>query len=444
MNIKLPLRRRILCTVFFICFLTSAYAQEVREAGPDFAPNPRASIRAFRVEGLTQTQPSVVEPYYLPYVGRPYESFLREELIQDLRELGIFNPEIEVFPEEVPGTDGAQVDIVIVLEEKWTLLPFPFAGAASDGSLYGGVGLLETNFLGYNKKIYAMGLWATRGMQGMFGYVDPSLFGSDLGLSLTFGASVSERELVNERETLWQNYETTDISARGGFTWKLSGAVTAGVQAKYLERSVNENFESVFSPPDSARVIQAGPSFQYADLNYGSILVYGFSFRAQYDYAHLLGAEEASYHQYEASLRHHIELPDGHRLGFSASGLYVRSAPLVMESEIGGKMLKTLPEGLIADAAAAGQVSLEFILTRFSWGALTAQAAYEAGVFSRGVLREHSSLSGGTDGASYSHGPGAGVRVYLAKIALPALGVDVYYNARTGATYSSVYMGLSF
>jgi hypothetical protein len=420
------------------------YAQEAREEGPDFTPDPGAIIRAFRVEGLTRTKLSVIEPCYLPYIGRPYESFPQEELIQDLRELGIFNPEIKVFPEEVPRAEGSGVYIVIVLEEKWTLLPFPFAGAASDGSVYGGVGLLETNFLGYNKKIYAMGLWSTRGMQGMFGYTDPSLFDSDLGLNLTFGGSINERELVNEKEALWQNYESTDISARGGFTWKLSDFINIGIQAKYLERGVNKNFESTFSPPDSARVIQAGPSFQYADLTYGSVLVYGFSFRAQYEYAHCLTPEGASYHQYEANLRRQIELPDGHRLGFSASGLYVQDAPLVMESEIGGNMLKTLPDGLIADAAAAAQVNLEFILARFSWGALTAQAAYEAGVFSRRVLREHSSLSEGVDGSSYSHGPGAGIRVYLAKIAMPALGVDVYYNVRTGTTYSSVSMGLSF
>jgi hypothetical protein len=45
---------------------------------------------------------------------------------------------------------------------------------------------------------------------------------------------------------------------------------------------------------------------------------------------------------------------------------------------------------------------------------------------------------------SYTHGPGGGLRVYLTKIALPALGVDVYYNVRTGRSNVSAYMGFSF
>jgi hypothetical protein len=430
--------------VIFVCAFGAVYAETPPGARADFTPGPGALIREFRVEGLTRTKLSVIQPYYSPYIGKPYASFPQEELVQDLRQLGIFNPEITVFPEEVPGQEGAQVDIVIVLEEKWTLLPFPFAGAGSGGSRYAGVGLLETNFLGYNKKIYAIGLWSLQGMQGMFGYTDPSLFGSDLGLNLSFGGSISERELFTEKEVLWQNYETTDISAGGGFNWNLSGVITAGLEAKYLDRGVNGDFNSSFPPPDSARFVLTGTSLQYADLRYGSILVYGFFLRAQYDYAWPLRPEADPYQQYEINLRHQIELPDAHRLSFSASGLYARDAPLVMEEEIGGKMLKTLPDGLIADAAVSGQISLEFILARFSWGALTAQAAYEAGLVSRKVLREHSALVRDTDGYSLSHGPGAGVRFYLAKIALPALGLDVYYNVRTGHAYSSFYMGLSF
>jgi hypothetical protein len=104
-----------------------------------------------------------------------------------------------------------------------------------------------------------------------------------------------------------------------------------------------------------------------------------------------------------------------------------------MERDIGGRVLKTLPDDFIADAAAAALASFEYLIVSFSWGAITAQAGYEAGVFS---------LDDATP--SYAHGPGGGARLYLAKIALPALGLDVYYNVKTGETKASMYMGLSF
>jgi hypothetical protein len=278
----------------------------------------------------------------------------------------------------------------------------------------------------------------------MFGYADPSLFGSDFGFNINFSASIDEKELFTEEEWLWQHYETTDLNLRGGFTWNAARNLSLGAGAGYASRSVTNNFKSVFLPPDSARFFLSAVSLQYADLNYGSVLVYGFIFRAQYEYAHSLKTDINNYHQYEANLRYYRELWDGHRLGFTASGLHVEKAPLVMEREIGGRMFKTLPDGLTADAAVSGQAALEFILFRFPWGSLTAQAAYEAGVYSRRVLREHSDLVSGTDGTSWSHGPGMGLRVYLARVALPALGIDVYRNARTGKTYSSFYMGVSF
>jgi hypothetical protein len=424
--------KRFICIYFFFFSLCAVlHAQDGGGAADKGFSG--ALIRGFEVLGLERTKLSVVEPHYRAYAGKPYADFSAEALVQSLRKLGIFNSGIDVFPREVSGSERELVDVVIVLEEKWTLLPFPFAGATSSGNTYGGVGLLETNFLGYNKKIYAMGLLSSRGQQGMFGYIDPGLLGSDFGFSLNAGGSINERELVTERGDVWQNYETTDMGLSGGFSWKASDGFTAGVRAGVLERSVSEDFESNFLSPDSARFAQGGLSFQYADLYYDSVLEYGLTFRAQYEYGFSLTADHGSYSQYEAILRRQIELLDGHRLVFSASGFYAPGAPLVMEKEVGGRTIKTLPDGFIADAAASGQALAEFILVTASWGALTAQAGYEAAVFSR----DDSS-------PSYSHGPGAGLRVYLSKIALPAFGVDVYYNVKTGEAYSAMYMGFSF
>jgi hypothetical protein len=393
-------------------------------------------IRSFEVQGLTRTKLSVIEPYYRHYEGRPYAEFSAEKLVQDLRKLGIFDTGIQIFPKETRGEDGAWVDIIIVVEEKWTLLPFPFATTTSSGNRYGGLAVFETNLLGYNKKMYALGLLSNKGWRGVAGYMDPALFGSAFEYDFTVSGGVNETLLVKERNESWHNYETMDAGIRSGFSWKASQTISAGFALGFLERSVNKDFESRFPllpPPDSARFLRGAFSLRYDDLYYASILVYGLSFRAQYEHNFSLLADFSSYGQYDANIHYQIEVFDGHRLGFAASGMYVAGAPLVMENNIGGSILKTLPDDFIADAVVGGQASFEYIIFRFFWGALTAQAGYEAGVFS---LDDSS--------PSYAHGPGGGIRVYLAKIALPAFGIDVYYNVKTGKPKASMYMGLSF
>jgi hypothetical protein len=417
---KIPYIRGLVACGWMLLFLTALHGQD----GP--------RIRSFEVRGLTKTKLSVVEACYRPFIGIPLTEFSRDQLIQDLRELGIFNSGIEVFPEETPE-EGGDVNMIIVLEEKWTLLPFPFAATTNSGNTYGGIALLETNFLGYNKKIYALGLLSNRGWRGMFGYGDPALFGSGFGYNFMFAGGVNEKELTSERGKIWQNYETTDIHIRSGLTWKASETFSAGLAAGFLDRDVHEEFTSDFLPPDSVRFAQGALSLQYNDLYYADVLVYGLSARAQYEHNFSLLADSPSYGQYEANVRHQIQVFDEHRLGFSASGMYVPGAPLIMEQDIGGRVLKTLPDDVVADSAAAAQASFEYMLAGFSWGAITAQAAYEAGVFS---------LNGASP--SYAHGPGGGLRVYLAKIALPAFGFDIYYNVKTGKTNTSMYMGFSF
>jgi hypothetical protein len=387
-------------------------------------------IRAFEVVGLTRTKLSVIEPYYMPFIGSLYAGFSADRLIQDLRKLEIFNSEIQVFPRELENGD---VNVVIVLEEKWTLLSIPFASATSSGTLYGGIALFETNFLGYNKKIYAIGVLSTRGWRGIFGYTDPSLFGSDFEYFGIFSGGVNERSFVDERENEWQNFETTNINARSGIAWNVTETVKLGAGAGFLSSDVNKDFKSAFPAPASARMALGALSFQYEDLYYDNVLVYGLALRAQYEQYFPLSADSLSYCQYEGSLNYQVQVFGEHRAGFSAMGMYIPGAPLIMEQDVGERILKTLPGDFVADSAAAARVSFEYLISSFSWGALTAQAVYEAGVFS---------LDDGSP--SYSHGPGGGLRVYLAKIAVPAFGLDIYYNVRTGKSNASMYMGLSF
>jgi hypothetical protein len=395
-------------------------------------------IRSFQVLGLTRTHLSVIEPYYSPYLGRPYSESSREEIIQGLRSLGIFHS-IEIFGEAPGGAaeDGsgaALIDVTIIIEEKWTLLPIPFAGANNDGSAYGGIAIFESNFMGYNKKIYGGGIFSTGGWQGIFGYSDPRFFGSDFSFTFMFMGGINERELVTERDTVYRDYQTTNFILRGGLSRKVAESLSLGVTAGFLNRDVNEDFSSrPAAPPDSARFITGGLSFQYQNIFYDKILTYGFTFQTQYRFNFSVLEGVKSYNEYDLNARYQKALWDRFRLNFLLRGIYIPGAPLVQELDAGDRMFKTLPDGFIVDAAVQGQLALELVAVDFTSGVLTLQASCEAGVFS---LDESS--------PSYTYGPGIGLRVYLSKIAVPAFGLDAYYNGKTGKPYFSVSAGVSF
>jgi hypothetical protein len=74
-------------------------------------------------------------------------------------------------------TNGAIVDLRIVVKERLTLLPVPFV-SSSDGQRRGGVFLLDTNLFGRMKTLAAGITLSTLGRSVVGLYQDPSLFSS--------------------------------------------------------------------------------------------------------------------------------------------------------------------------------------------------------------------------------------------------------------------------
>jgi len=93
--------------------------------------------------------------------------------------------------------------------------------------------------------------------------------------------------------------------------------------------------------------------------------------------------------------------------------------PPVFETRIGGMMgFKTLPSNEIsADFYISGTLTYEYPMYSHSFFTVTAAATWEQGAYKK----DEKSMQN-------AYGPGAGIRVYLKKIAIPAVGLDFVYN----------------
>ena len=400
-------RLRLAAALFFLTF--SIFGAE---------DSPR--IRAFRVEGLRRTKPAVLEPYYLPYQGRPLSQFSRDALVQNLRSLGIFHL-VEVAP--VPVAEEV-VDIRISVQEKWTLIPVPVGGATGGGRVYGGFMFMESNLLGYNKKMYGGAILSNIGWKGLLGYIDPKFPDPRTSLLLFFSGGVDRIDNADPDGTVFQKYETTGVALRAEIQRRVAGGFSVAAGAEFQEQDLNAGYGPSLAPPGEARAWGPTLTLRYQDLYYDRILVYGLSAQVRYEY-------KFEFDEYSGMGQFYGRISDRLRFGLKTSLTLAPDTPRTMELRVSERLFRTLPDGVTADSAAAAEVSLEFTAAEFRWGALTLRAAYEGGLFDR-----DGSDPGGT------HGPAAGARVYMSRIALPAFGFDMSYGAVTGDFYFGVHVGL--
>lgn len=386
-------------------------------------------LSSYTVEGLQRTHPEVLKPFLDPYVGKPYTSSNEQAMIQSLRSLGLFHS-ITLLPEPL-GPE--QVKLHVQLEEKWTLIPIPMGGATSGGNVYGGLFLFESNLFGWNKKFFGGAFYGNTVFQGMIGYIDPRFFGSYQSLMARFGVG---SEIVVSRSTegiSFRQYKKTKIDAGADLSFPLWKGFSVGTGVQYRDHQINNDYETPFSPPTGWRSLGPTLTLRYQDLSYGQVLTYGVLSSLRYERAFEPGGDD-SYDTFLLQAQVYAPLGRAHRIGARIQGFTARGLPPVLDNQVSGKFLKTIGDDVFSNSVLTGQLAFEGIPLHFSWGAPTVVLFYEGGVF-----RDQS--PGSQDPYYWVHGPGAGFRIYLTRVAVPAFGFDVTYSFSTQKVYGFVNVG---
>jgi len=364
-----------------------------------------------------------------PFVGKPYTPATEEAMLQSLRSLGLFH-RITFLPQ--PDGSG-QIRLRVQLEEKWTLIPIPLGGATSGGNLYGGLLLFESNLFGWNKKFYGGAFWGNNGLQGMFGYIDPRFLGTSQSLILRFGIGT---EIVASRTvegSLLRRFEKTKLDAGGDLTFPLGKGFGIGVGVQFREHQLEDDYDSRLNPPDNVRFAGPAFTFRYQDLFFGPVLVYGILSSLRYERAFDLQGTDF-YDSFTLQAQGYLPIWGEHRMGLRVQGFKGLGVPPILENRVSGRFLKTIGDDVFSNTILMGQLIFEGIPIHFRWGAPTFVLYYESGVF-----RDESPTP---ENPYYlAHGPGAGFRIYLSKVAIPAFGFDVTYSVSTRQVYGFVNVG---
>ncbi len=337
-------------------------------------------------------------------------------------------------PEAGAAVDTDAVRLILEVEDKWTLIPVPFFSSDGD-SVMGGLVVIESNLLGTGKQLISGAMGGTEGLSGFVVFADPAFLRSNWQLSLSASGGVGSEEIATPDGETALEFDNNSYGGSFGLGYRFTNRFEAGFRARVELHELDAISGSAATGLSDAQLNdEIGESQQQLGLQarydptvpYGSLLK-GFETSARATYSLVQDAPSI-----DAQLSYNLPTTAGQRLRLLAAAGYGQRSLISEEPVSGRDGFRTLPFGkATADDYWSTALAYDVPVLTQGWGAMVISSFYEHGWY-------RSSAVGDFD----FYGPGAGFRIYLRRIAIPALGVDVAYNLRSDRTVFSVAVGM--
>ncbi len=377
-------------------------------------------LRAITIEGLKRTKESVIRsniPFEIGDMISPQDS---EIITEQLERTDLF---AQVAVNLIPQPSGQDAELSVYLEEKWTLIPVPYF--ASDGEKFrGGLFLIESNLLGYQKFLLTALYGSTDGLRGLLVFSDPATLNRPWSYTVTGGfgraSYVMQTDPANTVRSYTADYRNIGVGI--GYTYKnFTAEGTIGYQTW--------EFDSV-SPalfPDLSSYLEPELTLSYENTYLHDVLPIGIESDAN---ARTLIMENGW--EISGSFSWSTLLGEQVRLRLLTSG-GIGDMPLFAETAIDAQDgYRTLPfKASSADQWLSAAAACDIPVLKTSWSVITISPYFEIGRYGNELIALRP-----------FYGPGIGSRVYLRKIAIPAMGVDVAYNLHDAFWSFSITVGV--
>lgn len=385
-------------------------------------------VTEIAVKGLKKTSRDVVIEGIEIEPGAPLSAFDPHLFINRMKKKNIFT-EIEI--NYIRNEGGAVIEIIV--DEKWTLIPLPIFSSNRHGRTYGFF-LMESNFLGYGKFLFAGGTISSDRGTAMIGYIDPSIAGSRFrgNIFLSYKNEVYQNADIDYN--IYREYKAEKATSRFDLGYSFTDSFRCFLSGGYQYAETDTGYDESMNVPDPQRAWLSGTVVRYEHLVHYEYLYYGPKIEVNC-YRHIAASGE--YEEYTTAsykLDYSFRLIGYNRFSVASNGGNGEK-PGIFEESIGGKPGgRTLPADIItADSYINYTITYEYPFLRYRWGSITLLAFWEQGWYENDI----------TDGERYC-GPGAGMMLYLKRIALPAMGFNAARNLESNTTEYSFNIGMSF
>ena len=374
------------------------------------------TITDIQIQGLRRTKPAVLLDMLEGFKGKPAEELDKKKLEAELQKTQLFS----LTDATVSGST-----LYITVEEKFSLLPIPFAYAASD-SWGGGLVVLDSNAFGIMDQAAVGGFITSSGWRALASYSHTQKPHSPFGWSVSANGGKSQNRVREEDGTLLLSYDSSAFSASAGLNRRLAPWLRASVSSGVDICKVDDGSPaSQMVIPITLTLTASTASWDGTFLNtiyLSASTTYNFSQWHNDNYCTL--AARAGWQQ------HLVQ-----RLRLIAQGgiFYSPAVPVVFARNQNAVQVCVINNAYRASSMVGAGAGLEWGIANTSFGVPSFYAQYQA-VWADGIISDE----------IVGHGPVAGFKFYLKKFAFPAVDIFTAYNVKTGLFRTSAGAGFSY
>ena len=374
------------------------------------------TITDIQVQGLKRTKPAVLLEKLEKFKGIDSSDLDKKKLEAELEKTQLFS----LSDATVSGST-----LHITVEEKFSLLPIPFAYAASD-SWGGGLVVVDNNAFGLMDQAAAGGFITSSGWRAMAGYSHIQKAHSPFGWNISANGGKSKTRVRDDDGDLLLSYDNSTFSASAGLNRRLSpwlkASVSSGVDICDVD---DESPASELVIPLTASLTASTASWDGTFLNtiyLTTSVTYNFSQWHSDNYCTL--AAKAGYQQ------HLVQ-----RLRLIAQGGLFHSpdVPVVFAKNQSAVQVCLLNNACRASSMVGAGAGFEWGIANTRFGVPSLYIQYQT-IWADSIMSDD----------FFGHGPVAGFKFYLKKIAFPAVDIFTAYNVKTGLIRTSAGAGFSY
>ncbi len=368
-------------------------------------------ITEIRVSGLRKTNESFITDNLSSYIGKDEKSVDVKAIETALRSSNLFtNIRIEV-------KDGV---IEIHLEEKLSFIPLPFVSFSSS-SLYGGLMLLNMNAFGKGGTLVAGGFFSDSSASVMSMYSIPGKSLKKPGYSLSSSFSIAETSFVNLEDVEYYSVENTRFSLGGSLNFPIN---------KTVYTSVGTGYRQYFTDSKDLGMGNLSFTIGYNKPSFDGYFLSSNSLKASCSIGLDTDGEFSENVELSTYLMHTI-VPGLRAIG-NLSAEYTHNRDLLLSPA--GLRSSILPSGVVTDRFVEGSATLEKAYKKDKTKTVSGYAMYDAVYLNDNF----------DDELHFQQGVGVGMRIYLEKVAFPALALGLVYNITEDRMEVNGSLGISY
>ncbi|MCL2705804.1 MAG: hypothetical protein FWE72_06305 [Spirochaetaceae bacterium] len=385
-------------------------------------------INDIEISGLKRTKKHVVEKPLNKFIGQDASKIDLNDVRTSIFETGILEP-LSVEIEDDPQNKGKILKIEI--HEKWSIFPLPVFFINSSGIVGGGLGFIDLNAMGINDKFVVGGLIDTHGWLAGTGYIHTPDINNLLGWNAALFYSKQERTDSDEKDKVIRKFGLSRFLVTAGINYEITEPTLVYLNLTFTDAKLHGIDHPFAVPEDGGSIISLSPGFRILKNNWDGYFLSQKSIEIGYRYS--FGIDSSSFQRIDFKTNFEKSLVPGFRMFFRGGIIYAPETPPVFESGPRSVNISILPQSYSAQNFFGTSAGLEKYFFKRSWGTLSILSSYQV-VYSDGPIL----------GERIDHGVLGAIQFYLSKIAIPAVGLGVSYNASAGYLLGAFNVGMSF